>query len=132
MRPKLVGRERELDSASRAIESFQDHGKTSIALSGIGGIGKTATMLNIAHQELDRRNIFYVQGNDKASLDHAYPQIARSIGPEYLMKEFQGKDLQEAWRNASLEEKIERFKAWLEDAENKKSLFLFDDVDGVQ
>lgn len=39
MRSKFVGRERELSLASKAIESFQDHGKTSIAISGIGGIG---------------------------------------------------------------------------------------------
>lgn len=89
-------------------------------------------MLNIARQELDCRNIFYVQGNDKTSLDRAYLHIARRIGPEYLMKEFQGKELQEAWRNERSEERIERFKAWLEDEENENSLFLFDDVDGVQ
>lgn len=39
MRPRLVGRERELNSVSKAIESTEDFGKTSIALSGIGGIG---------------------------------------------------------------------------------------------
>lgn len=39
MKPTFVGRETELSSASKAMESFQDHGKTSIALSGIGGIG---------------------------------------------------------------------------------------------
>ncbi|OBT73983.1 hypothetical protein VF21_05998 [Pseudogymnoascus sp. 05NY08] len=82
--------------------------------------------------ELDRRNIFYVHGNDKASLEWAYIHIARRIGPEYLMKEFQGRDLQEAWRNERPEERIQRFKAWLEDEENENSLFLFDDVDGVQ
>ena len=89
-------------------------------------------LLDIAHQELDQRNIFYVHGSDKASLDRAYLHITRRIGPEYLMKEFQGKDLQEAWRNERPEERIQRFKAWLEDAENEESLFLFDDVDGVQ
>jgi hypothetical protein len=89
-------------------------------------------MLNIARRELDCRNIFYVQGNDKTSLDRAYLHIAQRVGPEYLMKEFQGKELQEAWRNERSEERIERFKAWLEDEENENSLFLFDDVDGVQ
>lgn len=89
-------------------------------------------MLDIAHRELDCRNIFYVHGNDKQSLDRAYLHIAQRIGAEYLMKEFQGKDLQEAWRNERPEERIQRFKSWLEDTENKKSLFLFDDVDGVQ
>lgn len=38
--------------------------------------------------ELDQRNIFYVHGSDKASLDRAYLHITRRIGPEYLMKEF--------------------------------------------
>lgn len=89
-------------------------------------------MLDIAHQESDLRNIFYVHGNDKPSLDRAYLHIARRIGPEYLMKEFQGKDLQEAWRNERSDDRIQRFKTWLEDPENEKSLFLFDDVDGVQ
>jgi len=93
---------------------------------------KTATLLEIAHQNSDERNIFFIHAHDAASLHQAYLHIAKCIGPEYLLKEFRGQDLQGIWSNESPEDKVGKFKVWLKDPENANALFLLDDMDGIQ
>ncbi len=63
-------------------------------------------MLETVYQESDQRHLFFVHASDPSSLDKTYLHIARRIGPEYLLKGFQGKELQEIWRNESSEDKI--------------------------
>jgi hypothetical protein len=93
---------------------------------------KTATVLELAHQQADTQNIFFIHASDDASLHQAYLYIARRIGPEYLLKDFRGQDLQQIWRNESSEEKVGRFKSWLDDPENAETLFILDDMDGLK
>ena len=97
-----------------------------------GNDRKTATLLEIAHQESDQRNIFFIHATNAASLHQAYLHIAKCIGPEYLLKEFRGRDLQAIWSSESEEDKVGRFKIWLNDPENADALFLLDDMDGIQ
>lgn len=98
----------------------------------IGNGSKTATLLEIAHQESEQRNIFFIHATDAASLHQSYLHIAKCIGPEYLLKEFLGRDIQAIWSSESEEDKVRRFKRWLNDPENIDSLFLLDDMDGIQ
>jgi len=93
---------------------------------------KTATLLEIARQESDQRNIFFIHATDAASLHQAYLHIAKCIGPEYFLKEFRGRDLQGIWSSESEEDKVRRFKIWLNDPENADALFPLDDMDGIQ
>ncbi|KAH8796956.1 hypothetical protein F5882DRAFT_476629 [Hyaloscypha sp. PMI_1271] len=113
-RNKMTGRESELKSLKDILQSYQKEGKIAVSITGIGGIGKTATLLEIAHQNADERNIFFC------------------IGPEYLLKEYRGQDLQGIWSNESAEDKVRKFKIWLKDPENANALFLLDDMDGIQ
>jgi hypothetical protein len=83
---------------------------------------KTATLLKIAYQQADQRNIFFVRAHDATSLHQAYLHIAKCIGPEYLLKGFRGQDLQGIWSNESAEDKVGRFKIWLN---VRKVLILF-------
>jgi hypothetical protein len=89
-------------------------------------------LLEIAHQHADERNIFFVHAHDGPSLHQAYYHIAKAIGPEYLLNEYRGQDLQGIWSNESPEDKVGRFKIWLKDPENADALFLLDDMDGIQ
>lgn len=88
--------------------------------------------MEIAHQNKDRRNIFFVHATDEESLKKAYLDIARQIGPEYLLKNYRGRDLFGIWSNETSDEKVERFKSWLDDEENNNALLIFDDVDGIR
>ena len=83
---------------------------------------------------MDQRNIFYIhpKTGDAPSLHKAYLHIVRLVGPEYLLRNDSGRDLHAIWHNQSSEDKIERFKAWLSEPENSQSLFLLDDLDGLQ
>ena len=83
---------------------------------------------------MDQRNIFYIHAKtgDASSLHKAYLHIVRLVGPEYLLRNDSGRDLHAIWHNQSSEDKIERFKAWLSEPENAQSLFLLDDLDGLQ
>jgi hypothetical protein len=157
----MTGRESELKSLKDILQSCQIEGKIAVSITGIGGIGyvtqspnerlgilkthlsrcpqltlglirKTATLLEIAHQNADKRNIFFVHANDAASLHQAYLHIAKCIGPEYLLKEYRGQDLQGIWSNESATDKVRKFKMWLKDPENANALFLLDDMDGIQ
>jgi hypothetical protein len=157
----MAGRESELKSLKDILQSCQKEGKIAVSITGIGGIGyvtqspnerlgilksffshcaqltlrlirKTATLLEIAHQNADERNIFFVHAHDAISLHQAYLHIAKCIGPEYLLKEYRGQDLQAIWSNESAEDKVGRFKIWLKDPENANALFLLDDMDGTQ
>jgi hypothetical protein len=92
---------------------------------------KTVTLLEIARQESGQRNIFFIHATDAASLHQAYLYIAKCVGPEYLLKEFRGRDVQAIWSSESEEDKIRRFKVWLNDPENIDALFLLDDMDGI-
>ena len=74
---------------------------------------KTATLLEIARQQRNQRHIFFVRAYDAASLHKSYLNIAKVIGPEYLLKEFRGQNLQGIWSNESAEDKVKRFKIWL-------------------
>lgn len=131
-RSRMVGRQFELESLKHIVEQSQQTEKSAIAITGIGGIGKTATLLEIAHQESNERNIFFIHATCAASLHKAFLHITKCIGPDYLLKEFRGRDLQAIWSNESEEDKIGRFKVWLNDPENADALFLLDDMDGIQ
>ncbi|KAE9380791.1 hypothetical protein N431DRAFT_459708 [Stipitochalara longipes BDJ] len=126
-RSKLTGRESELKNLKRILDGSQKEDKTAVSITGIG-----ATLLEIAHQNADERNIFFVHAHDAASLHQAYLHIAKCIGPEYLLKEYRGQDLQGIWSNESPEDKVGKFKVWLKDPENTNALFLLDDMDGIQ
>ncbi|CZR63155.1 uncharacterized protein PAC_13052 [Phialocephala subalpina] len=126
----LKGRKEDLDSLTQAISSAKS--KTAFAITGTGGIGKTAMMLEAAHQDKDQKNIFLIQADDSISLQRAYLGLALRVGPEYLLKEYRGRgDLHAIWSNQSVEEKVDRFKRWLKDPENDNSLFLVDDMDAL-
>ena len=51
---------------------------------------KTAALLEIAQQQANQRNIFFVRANGATSLHQAYLHIAKCVGPEYLLREFRG------------------------------------------
>ncbi|KAF7953923.1 uncharacterized protein EAE97_001321 [Botrytis byssoidea] len=105
---------------------------SSLVMAGIGGIGKTTAVLEIARKNKDQRNIFFVHATDGDSLRKAYLDLAMQIGHEHLLKDYQGRDLYNIWRNNTSDEKIERFKKWLGDEDNQSALLILDDIDGMK
>jgi len=89
-------------------------------------------LLEVAHQRLNRINIFFVRASDKASLDDAYFHIARRLGHDILLNNSRGKPTLDIWNNMSREEKVDKFRDWLKQPENAETLFILDDLDGLK
>ncbi|KAF7961167.1 hypothetical protein EAE96_000834 [Botrytis aclada] len=130
--PKTQGWQVDMNNLANSIEALDSNDCSSLIMTGIGGIGKTTAVLGIARKNKDRRNIFFVHATDGESLRKAYLDLAMQIGHEYLLKDYQGRDLYEIWKNNTSDEKIERFKKWLGDEENESALLILDDIDGMK
>ncbi|KAF7888617.1 uncharacterized protein EAF02_003158 [Botrytis sinoallii] len=130
--PKTQGRQVDMNNLADSIETLDRNDYSSLVMAGIGGIGKTTAVLATARKNKDQRNIFFVQATDGESLRKAYLDLAMQIGHEYLLKDYQGRDLYNIWRNNTSDEKIERFKKWLGGEENESALLILDDIDGMK
>ncbi|KAI4167219.1 MAG: hypothetical protein LQ343_007379 [Gyalolechia ehrenbergii] len=102
-----------------------------VALTGMGGIGKTEILLELAFRLRNVTNVFSVKPTDAKSVDHALLQIAVSIGHELLSIRFKNADLASIWRGYSSEERIQAFKTWLAHKDNQPNIFIVDDLDGL-
>ncbi|PVH81785.1 hypothetical protein DL98DRAFT_623001, partial [Cadophora sp. DSE1049] len=127
---KLQGRKAEHESLSNLISQCQKDGG-AVAITGIGGIGKTEMLLDVAYQRLDKTNIFFLRASTKAMLQEAYLHVAMHIGPEVLLHKYQGRDTRDIWSRMAAEERIEMFKEWLSQPENSDTLVMLDDLDGL-
>ncbi|TGO71041.1 hypothetical protein BELL_0627g00030 [Botrytis elliptica] len=130
--PKTQVRQVDMSNLADSVETLDRNNYSSLVMVGIGGIGKTTAVLGIARKNKDQRNIFFVHATDGESLRKAYLDLAMQIGHEYLLKDCQGQDLYNIWRNNPSDEKIERFKKWLGDEENESALLILDDIDGMK
>ncbi|TGO12691.1 hypothetical protein BTUL_0084g00500 [Botrytis tulipae] len=130
--PEMQGRQLDINAFVNFLKTSDSKNYSSLVITGIGGIGKTTAVLEIARQNKDRRNIFFVHATDGESLRKAYFDLAMQIGHEYLLKDYRGRDLYTIWRNNTSDEKIERFKKWLGDEENETALLILDDIDGMK
>ncbi|KAL8721376.1 MAG: hypothetical protein Q9225_001923 [Loekoesia sp. 1 TL-2023] len=127
---QLVGR---TDTLQEIIDSFQhpDPRSQIIAVTGIGGIGKTEILLEVALRLRNVTNVFSIKATDAKSLELALLQIAISVGHELLSIRFKNADLASIWRTYTPDERIHAFKTWLGHKENQPSVFFVDDLDGL-
>lgn len=104
----FIGRETEL---SRLDELFNTESK--VALTGIGGVGKTRLAVHYAHQQKHRYPfVLWVSASTKTILEDSYASIADKLNADPLLKQV---------------DKIAFVKAWLE--KNSAWLLIFDNAD---
>ena len=89
-------------------------------------------MLEIAFRFRDISNVFFIRAYDKESLEGALLDIAGSIGHDLLAHRYPNVDLASIWRAYEPKERIQAFKTWLAHPINQPSLFIIDDLDGLQ
>jgi hypothetical protein len=65
-------------------------------------------------------------------LDDAYFHIARRLGHDILLENYRGKSTLDIWNNMSRDEKVDKFKDWLNQPENAETLFILDALDGLR
>ncbi|KAH9211394.1 P-loop containing nucleoside triphosphate hydrolase protein [Leptodontidium sp. 2 PMI_412] len=127
----LHGRQTELQSLHDLLVICQRH--SAIAVTGIGGIGKTEVLLEIARQQINQMNVFFIYAKDESSLKGAYHYIARQLGHLVIDQDRSSQSTAlDIWNNLTQDEKVDRFKQWLRRPENAETLFLLDDLDGLK
>ena len=77
---RFIGQEATIDIIKQKL--FVDNEGSTIALVGLGGIGKTQVALQLAYwvkENKPERSIFWVSALSKASFDQAYTEIAKKL-----------------------------------------------------
>ncbi|KAH8687335.1 P-loop containing nucleoside triphosphate hydrolase protein [Tricladium varicosporioides] len=128
----FTGRSQELKKIAGHLSGTRRGTSNGIVLTGIGGIGKTELLLQIANQNRNLSNVFLLPACDEKSLRDGYMEIASRIGHEILSERHPKQDLYSIWCGSTTDEKIEATKAWFEAPENQDTLFIVDDLDGLK
>ncbi|KAH8703588.1 putative kinesin light chain [Talaromyces proteolyticus] len=113
---QFVGRQNEIDELEELIST--PDGPQELAISGLGGVGKTQIALELAYRIRDRDaeySIFWVPCISRASVEQAYISIAQEIG-------LQGVDPAEVKNQVN---------AYLNQKSARKWLLIFDNADDV-
>ena len=87
--------------------------------------------MEIAFQYRNIANVFFIKAHNERSLELALLDIAGSIGHDLLSIRYPHADLAPLWRAYGPKERIHAFKAWLGHPGNQPSIFLVDDLDGL-
>lgn len=114
--PQFVGRHGEIDKLEEWIT--QQNGPSKIAVCGLGGVGKTQIVLELAYriQERDSEcSIFWVPCFSYESVEQAYTGIAQTLGIEDI-KPAEAKD---------------RVKAYFSHEDAGEWLLIFDNADDI-
>lgn len=112
--PRFTGRREEVKNLEDMI--FKVHGPRKIAISGLGGIGKTQIALELAYRVRDRDSqysVFWVPCTSIATVEQAYMSIAQMLGVH----------------GTSLSETKERLKLYLSQPIAGKWVLIFDNAD---
>ncbi|MDD5267510.1 MAG: ATP-binding protein [Methylococcales bacterium] len=109
----FIGREQEL---AHLNELFQ--GSNKVALTGLGGVGKTRLAMRYAYLQKQRYAfILWLSASSKASLDDSLSQHADKLNADPLLKQAEKISFVRAW--------LEQHKDWLlilDNADNDKEI----------
>ncbi|OQE31002.1 hypothetical protein PENFLA_c002G04777 [Penicillium flavigenum] len=114
---KFVGRQKELTELERTI-SVQD-GPTRVAITGLGGVGKTQIALEVAYRVRERDNecsIFWVPCTSHAMIEQTFLTIAQVLGISGV-------------KSADAKEQI---RAYLSSERGGRWLLIFDNADDAE
>ena len=122
----FTGREGVMSLIREKFQSFKRIQRKIVVLQGLGGIGKTQTVIHFAEQyQQDYTAILWFNAQDEDTLRKSFVKNAKrlpegSIPPELLDSQ---KGLQD------LENLVQAVKRWLAQPQNHQWLLVFDNVD---
>ena len=98
-----------------------------MAISGLGGIGKTQLSLHFARQHHQRYSaVIWLNASSEVALKAAYMSLAQRIRRHNKQREAGQSEVVEQLKE---EEAIQLVRQWLSQAENKTWLLMFDNYD---
>ena len=114
--PNFTGRKELLDVLQQKLEQKLDTTK-KVAIIGLGGVGKTQLVLELAYRVREQCAVFWIPVNSLANLQIAYHKVARNL------------------RLAGCEENgvhvLESVQTYLSDENNSPWLLVLDNADDV-
>ncbi|KAM0798684.1 hypothetical protein BDR22DRAFT_823158 [Usnea florida] len=129
---QLIGRVETLEEIMDSLRFENEAAPRLIALTGIGGIGKTEILLEVALRFKAIANVFLIHADDLKSLETAFRRIAEGMGHDLLASRYTTADIAAIWRGFGPSEMVSAFKAWLGDPVNQPVLFIVDDLDRLK
>ncbi len=116
----FIGRERELARMQELLSPTRT--RNVVAVSGLGGVGKTQLCIHYAKQHHDMySSIFWLHAKDESTVKAGIVGLAMRVadGPSSLR----------ASNLSNEEEAVKWFLAWLSKSENSRWLVIFDNYD---
>ena len=74
----FIGRKELLDNLQQRLEK-ESHSTKITAIVGLGGVGKTQLVLELAHRVREQRAVFWIPVNTLANLQMKYQEVAQSL-----------------------------------------------------
>ncbi|OJJ80604.1 uncharacterized protein ASPGLDRAFT_38966 [Aspergillus glaucus CBS 516.65] len=76
--PNFTGRKEQLDGLQQILEQ-KSHSTKKIAVIGLGGVGKTQLVLELAHRIREQWAVFWIPVNSLTNLQTAYYEVAKKL-----------------------------------------------------
>lgn len=125
----FIGREDELAHLYEWLSPLTER-QNVVAISGLGGIGKTQLSLHFARQHHQRYSaVIWLNASSEVTLKAAYVSLAQRIRRHNKQREA---EQSEEIKQLKEEQAIQLVRQWLSQAENKTWLLMFDNYDNSQ
>ncbi|KAL9626500.1 MAG: hypothetical protein Q9204_007251, partial [Flavoplaca sp. TL-2023a] len=122
----FIGREDELAHLHKWLYPSTER-QNVVAISGLGGMGKTQLSLQFARQHHQRYSaVFWLNASSEVTLKAAYVSLAQHIRRHNKQSEIWQGEVMEQLKE---EQAIQLIRQWLSQAENKTWLLMFDNYD---
>ncbi|KAL8742599.1 MAG: hypothetical protein Q9190_004939 [Brigantiaea leucoxantha] len=122
----FVGREDELAHLYRWLSPSSEE-QNVVAISGLGGMGKTQLGLRFARQHHQRYSaVIWLNASSEVTLKAAYVSLAQRIRRHNQQSETRRGEVMEQLKE---EQTVQLVRQWLSQAENKTWLLMFDNYD---
>ncbi|KAL8980508.1 MAG: hypothetical protein Q9177_005861 [Variospora cf. flavescens] len=122
----FIGREDELARLHECLSPSTER-QNMVAVSGLGGIGKTQLSLHFARQHHQRYSaVIWLNASSEVALKAAYMSLAQRIRRHNEQREAGQSEVIEQLKE---EQAVHLVRQWLSQAENKTWLFIFDNYD---
>jgi nucleoside phosphorylase len=127
-RGKFADRRQDMQALERSLlPHLHQRGRQTMALHGLGGIGKTQLAASFArrHQN-DFSSIFWLDGRNESSIKNSFATCVSRVVENYIAE---GNDVSALTQNSDLDSKVKFMLDWLSMINNRNWLLVVDGVD---
>jgi hypothetical protein len=88
-------------------------------------------LLSLAYRHKGKINVFVIRPHECATLEDSFIEMANQIGFDCLAPRWSGPERAEIWSTYGPTKRVAAFTSWLQLPENRQSIFMVDDVEGL-